>query len=289
MPAKGQKLSEEAKRKISEAAKKRKGKANPFHGRKHTEESKAKMAEARRKCRGWKHTEETKAKMSAAAKGRPKPEEQKRKQSETMKRLYAEGKLTSNLPVMYGPDNPNYGRKLTDEQKKRIGDANRGRPWTEANLEAASLRTANRIVVDRDRVMTARAPVVTSKGGDVSVRGDLELRALELLEQDPNVVRIEYEVLTVPYMINGKNRWTVPDFRVLLADGSHKVIEVKAWRKSTWVREQPKIDAVRSFCEKRGWAFEVWGESCLWGASCPRDRWVCSLPTRSASPATKSS
>lgn len=51
-----------------------------------------------------------------------------------------------------------------------------------------------------------------------------------LLEQDPNVVQVEYETLRIPYIANRRTqkvRHYIPDFLVTYTDGSRKVIEIK--------------------------------------------------------------
>ena len=73
-PMYGKLVSEETKRKLSEAAK----------GKHHSEETKRKMSEARK---GKHFSEETKRKMSEAAKGKHFSEETKRKMSASIKNL----------------------------------------------------------------------------------------------------------------------------------------------------------------------------------------------------------
>jgi hypothetical protein len=51
-----------------------------------------------------------------------------------------------------------------------------------------------------------------------------------LLEQDPNVIQVEYETLRIPYISNRRTqkiRTYIPDFLITYADGSRKVIEIK--------------------------------------------------------------
>ena len=72
---KGKTFSEEHKRKISEA---QKGEKHYFYGKTHTEEHKRKISEAHK---GKTLSEESKRKISEAHKGRPKSEEHKRKMS----------------------------------------------------------------------------------------------------------------------------------------------------------------------------------------------------------------
>jgi len=98
--AKGRKVSEETKRKISESHK----------GKKRTEESKRKMS-------GRKVSEETKRKLSAAQKGKKLSEETKRKISEVHK-----------------------GKKLSEETKRKISESHKGKKHTEESKRKMSGR-----------------------------------------------------------------------------------------------------------------------------------------------------
>ena len=88
---KGKQLSEETRKKLSEAAK----------GKKFSDEHKKKLSEANR---GKKLSAETKNKMSEAKKGKHRSEETKNKISEAHK-----------------------GRHLSEEHKKKLSEANRGK------------------------------------------------------------------------------------------------------------------------------------------------------------------
>ena len=83
------------------------GKNNSFYGKKHSEETKQKLREANLGNKYWlgkKHTEESKEKIrlsrlgkpNLSAKGKPKTQEHKEKQSNIMKQLYSEGKIESH-------------------------------------------------------------------------------------------------------------------------------------------------------------------------------------------------
>jgi len=287
MPAKGQKLSEEAKKRLSELAKKRTGKNNPFYGKKHSKEAREQMSAARKERTGWEHSEETKRKIGEAHKGREKSEEQKAKQSEAMKARWAEeGTNLKPPPSGSGEDNPFFGKQHTDEVKQRIGDANRGRRHTEEARAKMSKQQSLRLTRVQEERLTATL-VGTLKGGEVALRGDLERRAAELLEADERVERFEYETLAVKYEGPTGLRWTVADFRVWQVDGTQRVIEVKS--RSTRTRDMERTVAVRKYCQERGWDHAVWDESFLWPESCPRETWECSLPTTFRSQGTSAS
>ena len=101
-------LSEEHKRKISEAMK-----GKQLHkGKKMSDETKRKISEAKK---GKHHSEESKRKMSEAKQGKVMTEEHKQKLSEAMK-----GKTPKNLDDLH---KSRIGRKLSDETKRKISEA----------------------------------------------------------------------------------------------------------------------------------------------------------------------
>lgn len=75
----GKKLSEQTKKKMSEA---NKGEKNYFYGKKHSEETKKKISEA---LKSRTHSKEHKRKIGESLKGKTRSEESKRKQSEAGK------------------------------------------------------------------------------------------------------------------------------------------------------------------------------------------------------------
>jgi hypothetical protein len=90
---KGRKQTEEHKRKARDSRSYTKGNVSPFKGKNHSEESKKKLSESKKgstsPMKGKQHSEESKKKMSDVAKGRSMSEEQKRKISESMKAFKA--------------------------------------------------------------------------------------------------------------------------------------------------------------------------------------------------------
>ena len=104
---KSYKLSEETKKKMSEA---KSGENHPRYGKKHSEESKKKMSEA---LKGKKFSEEHRKKLSESLKGRHHSEETKKKMSEAHK----------------GAINPNKGKHRSEETKRKISEAHKGKHW----------------------------------------------------------------------------------------------------------------------------------------------------------------
>lgn len=98
---KGKLVSDETKQKMSDAQK----------GKHHSEKTKEVL---KKKCSGWHHTDEAKQKISEAGKSREFSEECRNKISKSLKEKYASGW------------NPNKGHEVSEETRKKIGDANRG-------------------------------------------------------------------------------------------------------------------------------------------------------------------
>ena len=80
-----------------------------------------------------KHSEETRRKLSEAAKGKKHSEETKKKMSESHKNISDETRKKMSLATsgknnpMYGKPGTNLGKKFSEEHKKRIGEANKGK------------------------------------------------------------------------------------------------------------------------------------------------------------------
>ncbi len=104
----GHKISEETKRKISEANK----------GKKRSEETKRKMSLSKQNM-----SEETKRKMSEANKGKKRSEETKRKMSKAKK----------------GRASPLIGRKLPEETKRKMSEAEKGKKRSEETRRKMSI------------------------------------------------------------------------------------------------------------------------------------------------------
>lgn len=93
------------------------GKPSPMRGKKHTEEARQKISNAakgKKKRLGAVLSEETKRKIAESLKGKKVSEEAKLKMRESH---IARG---TKPPVLCGTKNPFYGRKHTEETKKKI-------------------------------------------------------------------------------------------------------------------------------------------------------------------------
>ena len=246
--------------------------------------------------------------------------EGKERKRQALKQMHQEGRGYVP-PPMHGAANPMYGTKLSDEQKRRISETNKGRKHSEDAKKRMSEQRKGRAIhslefkealAERNRsrkgvfrhseetkqeISEANVWKLrkgdfrylgwanTQKAGRVGFRSLYELRAIEMLDQDESVTRFEYERLAVPYWLNGKKRHTLPDFRTW---GSvDRVIEVKPRGFTYHSKEKIKMQAARTYCEEQGWVYEVWDERLLWPASSPKETWECSLPTTFRSLDTK--
>lgn len=118
----GFKLTDEAKRKISEAFK---GEKNPNYGKKFSEEHRRKLSEAKKGIsvnKGHKHTEETKRKISESKKGKPGHSHKGKRPSEEMI-AQIKRKLKGRVPWNKGKENPHKGYTHSDEQKEKVSES----------------------------------------------------------------------------------------------------------------------------------------------------------------------
>ena len=110
--AAGKHLSEEAKRKLSEAEK---GPNNHNYGKHFTEEHRRKLSEANK---GHKVSDETKRHISEANKGQISWNKGKHSSEETKKKISVATK---------GSNNPNYGKHPSEEVRRKMSEAMKGK------------------------------------------------------------------------------------------------------------------------------------------------------------------
>lgn len=159
----------------------------------------------------------------------------------------------------------------TPESKAKIAQANRKRlgvfKHSEATKEKISASSAWRA---RKGSFKYLGWVRTKKGipkkgrTEIGFRSLWEKHAMRLLDESSSVLSFQYEPLGVPYIWQGKNRFTIPDFLVKMVDDSTVMIEVKPKGYTYNVKERAKADACTRFCDLSGWKYEVWDERRLW-------------------------
>jgi len=146
------KLSEDSKKKISEANKgkthteetkrkwseMRKGENNSMYGKNHTEETRKKIGEINL---GKTHTEETKKKWSEIRTGKTHTEETKQKMRETQK----------------GEKHPMYGKSHTEETKQKMSEAKLGKTFTEETRQKLSKANLGKILTEETKQKMSEA------------------------------------------------------------------------------------------------------------------------------------
>lgn len=115
-------LSEKSKRKISEAFK---GENHPLWNKHHSEETKKKISKAHKGKKIKPFTKEHKEKIRNALKGKSFSEEHK----ENLRKNHANFK---------GKNHPKFGKHLSDETKRKIGEKNKGKILSEETRQKIS-------------------------------------------------------------------------------------------------------------------------------------------------------
>jgi hypothetical protein len=267
-------------------------------GRTASAETRRKMSEARRGCKGWvpneeqrqrrreiaklrtgwHHSAETRRKMSEAQRGRiqkPVSEETRIKMSEAHKRLMQDPAARERMserakqavaegcmalpPVMWGADNPRYGKPLSKAHRRRLREARLGRPGT-PHTEASRTRiSAGNAQAIRDRKRTYTHWVTGPDGQRIPCRSDAELVLVQALMAQEGVVAIrgEDQLPFVSYEIGGQQRLTVADFEVDRADGVTVVVEGKDKTSFYAPRTRARLLAMWGHCQRQQQPFLI--------------------------------
>lgn len=139
-PMRGHTFSEEHKRNLSEA---NKGQVPWTAGKHLSEEHKQKISRANT---GKKRTLEQKRRISRGRKGKgtgPLPAWWRQRISDGSKEKVISQETRHKISVaLSGPNHPNYGKHLSDETRRKIGNGNRGKRHTEEQNRANGARKA---------------------------------------------------------------------------------------------------------------------------------------------------
>lgn len=159
----------------------------------------------------------------------------------------------------------------TPESKAKIGQANRKRLGVFKHSEEARRKiSASSAWRAKKGCFKYLGWVETKKGlpkegrTKIGFRSLWEKHAMSLLDGSSSVLSFQYEPLAVPYVWQGRNRFTIPDFLATMTNGSIVMIEVKPKGYTYNAKEQAKAAACTQFCERSGWNYEVWDERRLW-------------------------
>lgn len=100
------------------------------------------------------------------------------------------------------------------------------------------------------------------KAGRVLYRSTFELRAYQLLDNDPLVKNYKVEPLSIFY---GRKNWYKPDLLVEYQDGHKLLIEVKASWNANSEETNIKSEAAMKYIENSDISeFVIWTEKDLW-------------------------
>ena len=262
-------VSDETRAKLSEVAKQRTGEANHFYGKTHSEEARKKMREGQAGVERKPHSEETKRKMSETQKGRTKSEETKKKMSEaaqarssdpewrqrmseSSKRGWAEGTIGQNMPSRKGEANSFYGKKHTEETKKKMSEAAKARePRVHTDESRRKISEGNARSI-KDGTRTYRFQAISPDGAIVPCRTKAEKRLADHLCSQIGVVSVagEDKLPFAEYMLEGQERRTIADFMVTRSDGQIVVVEGKARSTMTRDKEVARVRATWDVCVK---------------------------------------
>jgi hypothetical protein len=143
-----------------------------------------------------------------------------------------------------------------------------GRKHTDESRDAMSAtRTAKIVAGEYDLARWAKKGEIWSRKADrlIPYRSLWEKRAIELLEDDSEVIRFRFEPLRIPYHREEGGRLHVrhyvPDFLVEYADGRRLLIEVKPACHVDAAINVAKFAAAREYCQKNGLEFVVWTQA----------------------------
>ena len=252
-PFYGKKHSEETRKRIAElSAERAKGERNPMYGKKHSEETKRKMSESQK---GRKFSEETKEKMRNAAKRRASDPEWRKKMSESSKKSWAEGTIGQNMPPRHGEANPFYGKKHTEETKARLSEIAKERePRAHTEESKVAISKGNMRAI-KDRVREYKYMVKSPRGGDVRCRTESERDLAVHLCAHAGVASVvgEDKMEFVEYEIDGQRRRTVADFMVKMRGGLTVIVEGKSPGALYRAKERARLVAMWEYCKENGY------------------------------------
>ena len=221
---KGCKVSEETRKKMSEAAM---GSKNHMFGKKQSEETIKKRAEKMKGHKGfWT--------------GKKQPEELVKRRSEKIRGHVCSEKTRFKISIA------NSNKKRTKEQRERYSQ----------NMATRYLHD-NFIPVKHSK----QGYFYSAKNNCfLFYRSSYELEAYKCLEADENVILYDRECIKIPYFYDGINRFYIPDIYIEFENGEKKLVEVKAKWAINNERNKIKFKVANDYCLLNNLTFEVWTE-----------------------------
>lgn len=156
---------------------------------------------------------------------------------------------------MCGKNNGMFGRKHRDDSR-----------------EAMSLTKTQKMIngeYDKSKFSKKGEVFATKANKTISYRSMWELKAIELLETDANVVSFKFECVRIPYVYGIRNDGTpqirhyVPDFIITFTNNSMKMVEVKPNCYVNSAMNVAKASAAREYCREVGMTYEFWTQDIL--------------------------
>ena len=179
------------------------------------------------------------------------------------------------------------GREFSEETRAKISANNvgfKGKKHTEASRKkmSKSQRGKKRSITTRKKISDAmtfavisgkRIPgtrgewghFISNKNNGVSLyyQSSYELRAFEILEQDPLVMCYVPHPFSISYIFNGIEKRYIPDLLISYISGDQLLMEVKARWEINTPRNLVKFAAAQLYCQEHGLVFSVWTEKDL--------------------------
>ena len=87
-------------------------------------------------------------------------------------------------------------------------------------------------------------------GREIWVRSTWEARAVAVLDLHPCVLDYDFEPYSIPYLLDGRERFYLPDFRVLLEGKIAELWEIKPEALRALPKNAAKESALNAFCFK---------------------------------------
>lgn len=285
---KGHKVTEETKKKISEANKGRipwsKGKTgvysedtlkkisentkkameNPEIRKKISERLKGKIVGEKNPFYGKHHTEETKQLLSEQRFGIPMPEATKQKISKATKGILKNEETRRKMSEAQKGNTKNLGKIATKEKKDKLSKLHKGKIVSIETREKNSKAAIKRLLAN-DCKNTAwkhskKGKFYSDKNqNELRYESSYELTAFKILEQLSKVVSYDRCPHVIKYEFNGKRRY-LPDILVTYEDASKEIIEVKPKYMLKDIKTQAKKLAGENYCSANNMIYSIWSE-----------------------------
>ena len=162
------------------------------------------------------------------------------------------GKLVTKdiirTPYPITPDVIARNRRMSQFWKDSRNRRSLGRKLREAHSDPSKYRTSGRV----------RGYFFSCKNNRrIPYRSSYELAFIKQLESDPLVVSYDYEPVRIPYLFEGRQHTTRPDFLVHYTDGHTELVEVKAGWCIEYPQVKSKIEGMKKYASEHNWTFRL--------------------------------